>query len=90
MRLIMNDAYVLRCIDSVYILVPYKRTENELRLFNFNKIGAEILKMSLVCDSDICLKKHILDKYEKDGLDEKSYDDFVSQLIHFKILLEVY
>lgn len=88
MKYTMNDAYVMRCIDSVYLLIPYKRTTNGTRLFNFNKIGADIIENCAFYESDIELKEHILSKYEKDGLTEETYDNFIGQLISFNILLE--
>jgi len=84
-----NDAYVLRKIDSTYILVPYKRTKNNLRLFNFNEIGADIIENCNEFESTDELEKHILSKYSKEGLTKDIYNNFINQLLEYEILMEV-
>lgn len=88
MRLIKNSDYILRCIDSVYILVPFRRTINGLRLFSFNSIGADIFQECSKYVASEDLKAYILKKHYRTGLSEDSYDTFVKQLIKYEILLE--
>ena len=89
MRYIKNDAYVLRKIDTTYILVPFKRTKNNLKLFNFNEIGGDIIENCNNFKSIEDMKKTILQKYELSGLTDEIYDNFIKQLLEYELLLEV-
>lgn len=89
MKYIKNDAYVLREIDSTYILVPYKRTKNDLKLFNFNEIGGDILKNCGRFNSKEELKNYILEKYLQKGITEEIYENFIKQLLEYELILEV-
>ncbi len=79
-----SDSYVLRKIDTEYFLVPFKRTRNGLRIFNFNEIGADLWNSCENFEDSGSLVNYIVDKY---GVDIAVVEKFVSQLLGLEIIV---